>query len=227
MNWLKFFLTVSTFLFSDVVRSDEIDDYIASKMEMENIPGLSLVIMQEGKAIKSKGYGFANLEHQVRVTSDTLFQSGSTAKQFTAAMILLLVEEDKLGLDRPLALYFDSLPSTWYTIIIRHLLTHTSGIKDYSRDEVDYRKDYTEEELIDVMMRLPIEFTPGSQWSYSNSGYVVLGVLISRITGEHWSDFARKRIFEPLNMDTADMISEAKIVPHRAARYNWTPTQWE
>jgi CubicO group peptidase (beta-lactamase class C family) len=218
MKYINLLLIMSCLL-SNAAYSDRIDDFIKEEMEDAKIPGLSLVIMRAGNVVKSASYGFANVEHNVSVTPDTLFQSGSTAKQFTAAMVLLLVEQDKLGLNNPLAYYFDSVPSVWHTITIRHLLTHTSGIKDYGREDLDYRRDYKEDELIEVIKKMPVQFVPGSQWSYSNSGYVILGVLISSVTGEHWGEFARKNIFEPLKMKTADVISDAKIVPNRAAGY--------
>jgi CubicO group peptidase (beta-lactamase class C family) len=88
-----------------------------------------------------------------------------------------------------------------------------------SSDELDYRKDYTDEELLAVMQRLPLEFEPGTQWSYSNSGYLVLGLLTTKLAGKHWSDFQAERLFAPLGMQTTRVISESDLVPHRAAGY--------
>jgi CubicO group peptidase (beta-lactamase class C family) len=199
--------------------ADAVDDYVRSVMAEQKIPGVSLVVLQNGKVVKSAGYGFANLEHEVPATPQTIYQSGSMGKQFTAAGILLLAEDGKLELDDPLAKYFPDGPASWHRITIRHLLTHTSGLKDYGGDEIDFRKDYTEAEYLEIMQRLPLEFEPGTQWSYSNSGYLILGILTSRLAGKHWSEFQAERLFRPLGMKTARIISERDIVMHRAAGY--------
>ena len=108
--------------------SDEVDDFVRATMEEQNIPGIAIAVVRDGKPARVQGYGLANIELEVPVTPDTIFQSGSVGKQFTAAGILLLAEEGKLKLDDPLALHFPSAPATWHRITIRHLLTHTSGI---------------------------------------------------------------------------------------------------
>jgi len=198
---------------------DTVDEFVLMEMQRQKIPGLSLVIVQNGSISKIEGYGLANVEHGVSASPDTIFQSGSVGKQFTAAGVLALVDDGKLRLDDPLARHFQGSPSAWHRITVRQLLSHTSGLKDYGDDEVDLRRDYTEDELLQIAMKLPVEFEPGSQWSYSNSGYMVLGILTSRLTGEHWSDFVRKRIFEPAGMTTAQVITETGIVANRAAGY--------
>jgi CubicO group peptidase (beta-lactamase class C family) len=199
--------------------ADPVDDYVLTVMAGRKIPGVSVAVLRDGKVVKSKGYGFANLEHDVAATPDTIYQSGSVGKQFTAAGILMLAEEGKLGLDDRLSKHFAEGPSSWHRITIRHLLTHTSGLKDYGSDEIDFRKDYTEEEYLDVIRRMPIEFEPGTQWSYSNTGYLLLGILTSRLAGRHWSEFLAERLFAPLGMTTARVISERDLVMHRAAGY--------
>lgn len=199
--------------------ADPVDDYVRTVMAAKKIPGLSLVVLRDGKIVRSEGYGFANLEHEVAATADTIYQSGSVGKQFTAAGILMLAEDGKLGLDDPLSKHFPDGPPAWKGITVRHLLTHTSGLKDYGSDEIDFRKDYTEDEYLDVVKRIPIEFEPGTQWSYSNTGYLLLGILTSRLAGEHWSDFLAERLFEPIGMTTTRVISERDLVMHRASGY--------
>lgn len=186
---------------------DAIDDFVTEAMAQKKIPGVAVLVMRDGEIERAKGYGLANLEHQVPVTSETLFQSGSIGKMFTAAGILLLAEEGKVSLDDRLARFFPEGPSSWHRITIRHLLTHTSGIKDYG-DEFDYKKSYTDDEMLAVMQQLPLEFEPGTQWSYSNSGYLILGLLTTKVAGKHWGEFQAERIFRPLGMTTAQMISE-------------------
>jgi len=200
--------------------ADPVDDHVRAAMASKKIPGVSIAIVRDGRVLKARGYGLANVELDAPATADTIYQSGSTAKQFTAAGILLLAEEGKLSLDDRLSKHFPDGPSAWHRITLRQLLTHTSGIKDYegARD-VDLRKDYDEQALLEVMMGLPIEFEPGTQWSYSNSGYLILGLLTSKLAGKHWSEFQAERLFEPLGMTTTRVISEKAIVLHRAAGY--------
>jgi len=199
---------------------DEVDDYVLATMEELKIPGLSIAIVQDGKPARLQGYGLANVELEVPVTPDTIFQTGSVGKQFTAAGILLLAEEGQLRLDDPLALHFPSAPAPCHRITIRHLLTHTSGLKDYGEDEIDFRRDYTEKELLEIDWNVPLEFEPGTQWSYSNTGYTILGILTSKLADMHWSEFQKQRIFEPAGMTTARVISESDIVKNRADGYH-------
>jgi CubicO group peptidase (beta-lactamase class C family) len=187
-------------------------------MSSQHIPGLSLLVNQDGRTVLAKGYGLANVEHQVAVKPETVFQSGSVGKQFTATAVMMLVEEGKIGLDDKIGKYFANVPQSWALITVRHLLTHTSGLGGYPSD-FDLRRDYTEDELLAKVMATPLAFEPGEKWSYSNLGYLTLGVLISKVTGTFYGDFLHQRIFKPLGMTTARIISEADIVTNRAAGY--------
>jgi CubicO group peptidase (beta-lactamase class C family) len=195
-------------------------------MQREKVPGVAIGIVSHGTVIASKGYGIANVELGVPVSEATLFQSGSLGKQFTAVAVMLQVEEGKLGLDDPLTKYFPDAPRGWQAITVRNLLNHTSGISDYTDQpaggappSIDLRRDYTEEELTKIAYGLPLEFTPGSQWKYSNTGYLVLGILIHKVSGKFYGDVLRDRVFVPLRMSTARIIDEADIIPNRAAGY--------
>lgn len=199
--------------------SDDVDRYVRAEMAKQKIPGLSLVVVRNGAIVKAAGYGLANVEHNVPVTPETVFQSGSLGKQFTAAAVMLLVEEGKLALDSPIKTYLPKVPSTWNRITVRHLLNHTSGIKNYDDDDLDFRKDYTEGELLAIASKFPLDFPPGEKWNYSNTGYIVLGILIGKVTGKFYGDFLKERIFDPLGMSTSRIISEADIIPNRAAGY--------
>jgi CubicO group peptidase (beta-lactamase class C family) len=199
-------------------RADVIDDYVQEQMRRHRIPGLSLAVVKGGKLLRAKGYGLANVEHQVAAKPETVYQSASLSKQFTAAAVLLLAEEGKLRLDAPLARYLET-PRAWQAVTVRHLLNHTSGIKDYTRKDVNLREDYTEPELFQRFAAFPMDFPPGSDWRYSNTGYVLLGMLIRKVTGEHHGRFLRRRVLEPLGMDSTRVISEADIVTNRAAGY--------
>ncbi len=199
-------------------QTDAVDDYVRAEMAKEHIPGLALLVSRDGKVIRAQGYGLANVELQVPVKPETIFQSGSVGKQFTATAVMMLVEDGKIGLEDPLTKYFPDAPSTWKQVTIRELLSHTAGFTDYPKD-FDMRKDYTEADLIKIVERVPLAFPPGTSWSYSNLGYLTLGIVIQKVTGQFYGDFLQERIFRPLDMSTTRIISEADIVPNRSAGY--------
>ncbi len=197
----------------------DVDAFVRAEMERQKVPGVAVAIVRGGELVTAQGYGLANVEHQVPVKPETIFQSGSVGKQFTAAAVMLLVEEGRIALADPLTRFFPAAPAGWADITVRHLLTHTSGIPDYTTDALDYRRDYTEEELAKLAYGLKLEFPPGARWSYSNTGYVLLGILVGRVSGRFYGDLLAERVFAPLGMKTARVISEADIVPNRAAGY--------
>ena len=196
-----------------------VDSFVQASMRQQRIPGLALAVMRDGQIIKAQGYGLSNIELNVPVSPQTIFQSGSVGKQFTATGIMMLVEEGKVGLDDKIAKYFPGAQDSWNKFTVRNLLTHTSGIKDYTDKNFDYRRDYTEEDMLKMLQALPFDFAPGDKWSYSNSGYMLLGILIHKVTGKFYGDFLQERIFKPLGMTTTRIISEEDIVPNRSAGY--------
>ena len=160
-------------------------------------------MIRDGIPVKVKGYGIANIELSVPVNPETIFQSGSVGKQFTSMLVMQLVEQKRIGLDDPISNYLTESPDTWKKITVRHLLTHTSGIADYTTDTLglDLRADYTEDRLAEKAKRLPLDFQPGERWSYSNTGYVLLGILIHKITGQFYGDCLGKCISTSLDGD--------------------------
>jgi CubicO group peptidase (beta-lactamase class C family) len=200
-------------------RADAIDELIASHIRKHKIPGLALAVVEDGRAVKTKGYGLANVELRVPVSAETIFQSGSVGKQFTATLVMTLVEEGKIGLDDSITKYFKGAPESWKDVTVRHLLSHTAGISNKLYDQIDLRKDYSSDELVSKIAKLPLDFSPGEKWNYSNPGYVLLGILIKNVTGRFYGDLLHERIFGPLGMTTARIISEADIIPNRAAGY--------
>ena len=201
-----------------LAQGEKVDEFIRSEMEKQRIPGLAIAVVRNGEITKVQGYGFANVEHNVPVKPETIFQSGSVGKQFTAMAAMILVEDGKLNLDDKISKYFEGTPEAWKEITVRHLLTHTAGTTDYPRD-FDFRKDYKEDELLKRAMAIPLAFQPGEKWSYSNLGYVMLGILIGKVSGKFYGDFLKERVFTPLGMTTARVINEADIIPNRAAGY--------
>ena len=202
-------------------RVDSLDRYVRSELARQRIPGLSVAVLRGDSVVLARGYGYANVEHHLPATDSTVYEVGSISKQFTAAAIVLLSEEGRLGLDDVITRYLPEGSTVWPGVTIRHLLTHTSGISDQSLDTVDWRKDYTEEELVRLAAAQPLLFDPGDSESYSGTGYTLLGVIIHRVTGEFYGDVLRDRIFRPLDMRAARVNSDTAIVPNRAAGYHF------
>jgi N-acyl-D-amino-acid deacylase len=200
-------------------QADAIDTIVRAEMTSQRIPGMAVAVIQGDRVLAAKGYGLANVEHAVAVTPQTIFQSGSIGKQFTAAAVMLQVEDGKLSLSDPIAKFFASAPESWRGITVRHLLTHTSGIPDYNEGLLDYRRDYTEDELVTFAASLALDFEPGAEWKYSNTAYQLLGIIVGKVSGTFYGNVLRDRVFKPLGMNSARIISEADIVPHRAAGY--------
>ena len=195
-----------------------VDTFVRAEMGRQRIPGVAVAVVKGGKVLMSQGFGLANIEHQVPATDETIFQSGSLGKMFTSAAVMLLVEDGKIALPDPIGKFLPGTPAAWQEITVRHLLTHTSGIPDYANG-IDLRKDYTEEELTQMAYGMKLGFTPGEKWQYSNTGYMLLGIIIRKASGTFYGDVLAERVFKPLGMTTTTIISEADIVPHRAAGY--------
>lgn len=196
----------------------KVDEFIKAEMQKQKIPGVSIAVVKDGKPVLVKGYGFSNVEHQVPVKPETIFQSGSVGKQFTAMAVMTLVDEGKINLDEKISKYLGEVPDSWKNITVRHLLTHTGGMTDYPQD-FNFWRDYTEDELLKLTQGVPTAFAPGEKWQYSNLGYQTLGILIRKVSGKFYGDLLQERVFKPLGMTTARIISEADIIPNRAMGY--------
>lgn len=211
-------LAASVFATTTVTATaDRVGDFVTAYLKKKQIPGCAVMVRHKGKVVLAAGYGIANLEHNVPVKAQTVFQSGSIGKQFTAMAVMILVEQQKLALNDPISKYL-AVPASWSGITVRHLLTHTSGLGDYP-ENFSLQRDYTEDELLKMVATQPLGFAPGEKWSYSNLGYVTLGILVRKVSGEFWGDFLQKRVFGPLDMKHARVISEADLIPNRAAGY--------
>lgn len=191
-------------------------------MSQRHVPGLTLAVLRDGRVLKAQGYGLANVEHEVPAKRETVYQSGSVGKQFTATAVMQLVEEGRVRLDDPIGTYFPEAPKAWEGVTVRHLLNHTAGIWDRNFwPQMNLREDMTEDQLLRAVFSLELTVAPGFARAYSNAGYVVLGILISRVSGKPYADFLKERIFEPLGMKTARVISEEDVIPNRAAGYRF------
>ncbi|HEV8583926.1 MAG TPA: serine hydrolase domain-containing protein [Methylomirabilota bacterium] len=204
--------------------ADAIDDYIKAEMERRHIPGLALAVARHGKIMKMKGYGVANLEHDVPVTPDTVFELASVTKQFTAAAIMLLVEEGKVQLDDPLPWHLPRAPEKWKAITVRHLLTHTSGLPGLREGFKALRPGgtrmrYTTAQLFDAAIKDDLGFPAGERYEYSDVGYAVLGMIIEAASGQRYRDFLDARFFKPLGMTSTSVIDVSRIQKGRAGNY--------
>lgn len=203
-----------------------INHYVTTEMAKEHIPGAEVGIYHRGRILLAKGYGFADLEFNAPVKPQTLFQSGSVGKQFVSAAIMMLVEEGKVSLDDSITKYFLDAPPSWKPILIKNMLSHTSGLGEYESETRTgpngpfyLRLDFTEDQLAHKIEALPIDFPVGSKWAYRNTNYVLLGILIHKVTGMFYADFLTQRIFKPLGMTSTRLISDADIIPNRASGY--------
>lgn len=217
-------ISFTVYSFGQIDASQEIDS-IFTNWNKADVPGCALGIIKEGKLIYAKGYGMANLEYDIPNAAHTVFRIGSTSKQFTAACIVLLAEKNKLSLDDNLKSLFPDFPTYAEKITIRHLLNHTSGIRDYL--QISYLKGlgdddyYTDYQVMKWLVnQTDLNFEPGEEYLYSNSGYWLLGQIVSKVAGMNMAEFAEKEIFEPLGMhDTHFHNDHTQIVKNRASGY--------
>src|SRR6266576_1355133 len=217
-------------------KADKIDDYVSARMRQLHIPGLSLAIVRDGRIAKAQGYGFANLELKAHATTETVYEIGSNTKQFTAAAIMMLVEEGKVALEDSITKYFPEAPQGWRNITIRHLLTHTSGIQnhvavphwlDVFKTNLAFETTPTRDELLKMFFKLPLEFQPGESWAYDNSGYYLLGIIVEKASAKSYWQFLDERVFKPLGMNAMRSTDPQPIVPNRASGYEWKNGRFE
>jgi len=192
----------------------------------------SVLVAEAGEVIYENGVGWANIEWEVPNTPDTKHRIGSVTKHFTSAIILQLVEEGEIELDAPISTYLPGYPAAQGSkVTVHHLLNHTSGIPSYTGlpdfIQEQGRDPFTPDELIEVVWDMPLEFEPGTDWAYNNSGYFILGKIIENVTGEEFDDVLRERILEPFGLDDSGYDHNSEIQPHEASGYSHTMTGYE
>jgi D-alanyl-D-alanine carboxypeptidase len=207
----------------------EIDTLLRQTYQPDE-PGAAVIVVGDGSVILRGGYGMANLELGVAIEPDMVFRLGSVTKQFTAVVILMLLEEGKLRLDDDITRFLPDYPTHGHRLTVEHLLTHTSGVKEHL-DMPEWQRlvhtDVTLSELIDVFKDQPMTFAPGAQWEYCNSGYLLLGAIIEHVTGETYEDVLQRRIFRPLGMDQTSYDHTDRIVPGRVPGYELGATGFQ
>ncbi len=193
-------------------------------MREQRIPGLSLAVTIDNELIFTKGYGVANVELRAPAVAESVYEVASLTKQFVAVAMLLLAQDGKLSLDDPVSRHLPEAPPAWEKITLRHLLTHTSGIPDYddAGQPLDPRRDYTEDELVKLAGKLPAKFPPGVRWSYSNTAYVMLGIIVHRVSGMPYGDFLRTRVFSRLHMGNTNVNRPDDLCRSARRATGWT-----
>ena len=223
--WIFLFVAFLVSLVSADEKTDNVDK-LFSKWDSTVSPGAALAIIKDGKIIYKRGYGMANLEHNIPITSTSVFRIGSTSKQFTASCIAILALQGKISLDDDIRKYIRELPKYEKPITIRHLLHHTSGIRDYlTLADIAALPDdhfYTPEDSVELLSRQKgLNFLPGEEHLYSNSGYFLLGVIVERASGKSLNDFAQTHIFKPLGMKNTHFHDDhTMVVKNRADGYS-------
>jgi len=219
---MKFYLiSLACLLCQASASADKIDAYLKEQMSKGRIPGLAVGIIQNGRLIKVGTYGCADLEQKTRVGRDTAFEVGAITKPFTAAGIMLLAEAGRLSLEDKIAAHLIGAPAAWSSITVRQLLNHTSGIKSYTDLTNSFRlsQHLTQRQFIEQVGSYPLEFPPGEQFKYGNTGFQLLGYIIENVTGTNYWAWMTKEVFLPLGMTATGDRDPRRLVPQRARGY--------
>jgi CubicO group peptidase (beta-lactamase class C family) len=238
LNKILFLSVVALFITSPVLAQEGAGDAgklsaavdaVFAQYDKAASPGCALGVIKDGKLIYARGYGMANLEHGVANGPKLVYDIGSTSKQFTAASVLMLAAQGKLSLEDDVRKYIPELPAYQAPITIQHLLHHTSGLRDYltlfSLAGVSFDDTTTEKDALEIIARQKgLNFLPGDEWLYSNSGYFLLSIIVKRASGKSYAEFAKENIFDPLGMSHTLILDDHKrIVPLRATGYSPNP----
>ena len=204
---------------SHPLKSNKIDDALREELTKRHIAGASVAVVRNGQVILAKGYGSANIEKSVPAMPKTIYQIGSTTKPFTAMAIMMLVENGSISLGEKAAKYLAKLPAQYGEITIRQLLTHTSGVnRDLRTGNAD---DFTLDEFWKRLATAPASFKPGERWEYSNTGYILLGMIIESVAKKSYGEFLNERIFKPLGMKNTSYLEPPGNSKNRAVGYDW------
>jgi len=202
-------------------RADELDDLVTAQMQAHRVPGAAIAVVRQDRVLLRRDYGLANLETQTPVRPGTVFDLASVTKPFTATAIMLLVQDGKLHLDDPVSAWIADAPEAWKLITIRHLLSHTSGIRGGGWVEADGSPllHITAQRHLKDFINSPLSFEPGHGAQYSDPGYLLLGMIIEKASGMPYRDFMQQRIFTPSGMGSTRIMDRREIVKDHASCY--------
>ncbi|QEC75767.1 serine hydrolase domain-containing protein [Mucilaginibacter ginsenosidivorax] len=206
----------------DVSAPDSIDLFLQSKMQRLHIPALQVAVVRDGKIVKNKTYGIANLENNIPATDKTIFSVNSITKAFTGVAVMQLAEEGKLDINAPLSRYLDSLPPKWQGIMLQQVLTHISGLPDMLDAEEQVLGHNDESEAMQKVKALPMEFSVGEKFQYNQTGYVLLGQIITKLSGMHFTKFIEERQFKVAGMNLTRFGDSYDVIPNYAGAYTMT-----
>ena len=214
---------ITTFVFAQSPStSDSIDIFVKNKMQQRHIPALQLAVVRDGAIIKNTTYGIANLEYEIKATDQTIFSINSITKAFVGVAIMQLAEENKVKITDSLSHYLDSLPDTWKNITLQQVLTHISGLPDILDAEEQVMGHGDEQEAMQKVKALPVEFKPGEKFRYNQTGYVLLGQIITKLSGMHFTRFIEERQFKPAGMVLTRFGDSYDVIPNYAGAYTMT-----
>ena len=201
---------------------DSIDLFLQSKMQRLHIPALQVAIVRDGKIVKNKTYGIANLENNIQATDQTIFSVNSITKAFTGVAVMQLAEEGKLEITAPLSRYLDNLPEKWRGITLQQVLTHISGLPDMLDAEEQVLGHNDESEAMQKVKSLPMEFNVGEKFQYNQTGYVLLGQIITKLSGMHFTKFIEEKQFKVAGMHLTRFGDSYDVIPNYAGAYTMT-----
>src|SRR4051812_17239634 len=197
-------------------------DAIANEILSRPVAGISIAVARDGKVVFARGYGTSNLEHSVPVTTETVFHIDSVSKNILAAVVLHLVDEGKIDLDADVTKYVREAPTQSRRVTVRQLLSHTSGIYNFTSlpdADTNERLDLTQEQVLALFKDKPFDSEPGTAWRYSNSGFYLAGMIVERVSGQDYGAYLRDHVFKPLGMSSARLCDARMVVPHLASGY--------
>ena len=219
----KLAISIALIMIAGQVHADKVDDFVKKQMERDHLPGISIAILENGKIIKEKGYGFESLETKKPADAHTLFEIASLGKTMVAVATLQLVESGRITLEDPISLYIADTPKSWKTITIRSLLSHTSGIKDYLT-EIPQSAEQSELAVDEIYHRAasqPLNFKPGEKYSYSHTNYLLLGMILSARSNRSFIQLLQDSIFKPLEMSETDLKEKSRDAKNSAIGYRF------
>jgi CubicO group peptidase (beta-lactamase class C family) len=214
-NLFILLLLVPAFLFAQV---DSTDIIVQNMMKQQKIVGLSLAVIKDGKAVTNKGYGLANKELNVPVNAETVIRLGSVSKQFFPVAIMKLMEEGKISIEDSIHKFFPDAPETWRPIQVKHIMSHSSGLKRES-PAYDNFKMISDLEIIKAAYPLALDFKTGEKYQYCNVGYYILAQIITQVSGRSWDKYIQEQLFVPAGMNNSYMTDFYPIIPNRASGY--------
>ena len=206
-----------------VSQAAAVDAGVEKAMQTRQFPAASIAVVKDGTVVLAKGYGHSDVGKSIKATEQTVYQLASVTKPFTAMAILMLVEDGKLSLDGKITEILSGLPVAWAPVTVRHLLTHTSGIRSYTdvfgEKKVADSQVFTADQILALVKDAPLAFTPGEKYAYCNTGYYLLGMIVEKASGKPYATFLADRIFTPLGMTSTSLDDYADARPQRAKGY--------